>query len=37
MPHYDADRYLADELRWAQEAVLAGSLSADVEAELFAR
>ena len=37
VPHYDADRYLADELGWAQEAVLAGSLSGEVEAELFAR
>jgi histidine ammonia-lyase len=37
VPHYSADRYLADELRWAQEAVLAGTLSGDVEAELFGR
>ena len=37
VPHYAADRYLADELRWAQDAVLAGSLSGEVEAELFAR
>jgi len=37
VPHYAADRYLADELRWAQEAVLAGSLSGEVEAELFGR
>ena len=37
VPHYEADRYLADELRWAQEAVLAGSLSGGVEAELFGR
>ncbi|MEA3009700.1 MAG: histidine ammonia-lyase [Sphingomonadales bacterium] len=35
--HYEADRYLADELRWAQEAVLAGSLSGEVESELFER
>jgi histidine ammonia-lyase len=34
--HYDADRYLADELEWAKGAVLLGSLSGDVEAELFA-
>lgn len=34
---YDSDRYLADDLRWAQEAVLAGTLSAEVEAELFGR
>jgi histidine ammonia-lyase len=37
VPHYGADRYLADELRWAQEAVLAGTLSREVEAELWAR
>ncbi|MEA3065786.1 MAG: histidine ammonia-lyase [Sphingomonadales bacterium] len=37
VPHYDADRYLSDELRWAQDAVLAGSLSGDVEGELFGR
>jgi histidine ammonia-lyase len=35
VPHYASDRYLADELRWAQDAVLAGTLSADVEGELF--
>jgi histidine ammonia-lyase len=35
VPHHGADRYLADDLRWAQEAVLAGTLSADVEGELF--
>ncbi|HEU0133466.1 MAG TPA: histidine ammonia-lyase [Allosphingosinicella sp.] len=33
--HYESDRYLADDLRWAQEAALSGALSADVEAELF--
>jgi histidine ammonia-lyase len=37
VPHYGSDRYLADELRWAQDAVLAGRLSGEVEAELFAR
>ena len=37
VPHYAADRYLADELRWAQEAVLAGTLSGEVEGELFRR
>jgi histidine ammonia-lyase len=37
VPHYDADRYLADELRWAQDAVLGGSLSGEVEGELFGR
>ena len=35
--HYESDRYLADDLRWAQEAVLAGTLSGEVEAELFER
>jgi histidine ammonia-lyase len=35
VPHYASDRYLADELRWAQEAVLEGTLSSDVEGELF--
>jgi histidine ammonia-lyase len=35
VPHYAADRYLADDLRWAQDAVLAGRLTADVEGELF--
>jgi histidine ammonia-lyase len=34
--HYDADRYLADDLEWAKRAVLEGSLCRDVEAELFA-
>jgi histidine ammonia-lyase len=37
VPHYEADRYLADELRWAQDAVLGGALSGEVEAELFGR
>ncbi|HEX6374386.1 MAG TPA: histidine ammonia-lyase [Allosphingosinicella sp.] len=37
VPHYDADRYLADELRWAQDAVLGGALSSDLEGELFGR
>ncbi len=35
VPHYAADRYLADDLAWAREAVLGGRLSADVEARLF--
>jgi histidine ammonia-lyase len=35
VPHYDSDRYLADELEWAKQAVLDGRLSADVETELF--
>jgi histidine ammonia-lyase len=37
VPHYEADRYLADELRWAQDSVLEGALSGEVEAELFGR
>ena len=28
IPHYDADRYLADEIGWARDAVLAGRLAA---------
>jgi histidine ammonia-lyase len=35
VPHLAADRYLADELKWAQDAVLAGVLSGGVEVELF--
>jgi histidine ammonia-lyase len=35
VPHYAADRYFADDLAWAQQAVLAGLLSADVQGELF--
>jgi histidine ammonia-lyase len=37
VPHYEADHYLADELGWAQQAVLEGSLSAKIERELFER
>jgi histidine ammonia-lyase len=33
--HYASDRYLADDLAWAQHAVMAGTLSAEVEGELF--
>ncbi|MDP9414259.1 MAG: hypothetical protein M3Q08_09240 [Pseudomonadota bacterium] len=29
VPHYSADRYFADELQWAKEQVLAGSLCFD--------
>jgi histidine ammonia-lyase len=36
VPHYGGDRYLADELQWAKDAVLAGALSGEVEGELFA-
>ena len=35
VPFYAADRYLADDLAWAKSAVLEGSLSGDVAAELF--
>jgi histidine ammonia-lyase len=33
--HYAADRYLADDLEWAKQAVLDGRLSRQVEGELF--
>jgi histidine ammonia-lyase len=35
IPHYASDRYLADELAWAQRAVLDGRLGEDLRAELF--
>jgi hypothetical protein len=35
IPHYEEDRYLADELAWAQEEVLGGGLCPDVLAEIF--
>ncbi|PWG02699.1 histidine ammonia-lyase [Sphingosinicella humi] len=35
VPHYEKDRYFADELAWAQQEVLSGSLSSEVQAELF--
>jgi histidine ammonia-lyase len=35
VPHYASDRYLADDLGWAKQAVLEGYLSADVEGALF--
>ncbi|HEY0043566.1 MAG TPA: histidine ammonia-lyase [Allosphingosinicella sp.] len=35
VPHYASDRYLAGDLAWAQSAVLAGSLSGEVEGALF--
>jgi len=35
LPFYSADRYLADDLAWAQSAVLDGTLSGAVQAELF--
>ncbi len=35
VPHYAADRYLANDLAWAKEAVLSGLLSASVQEALF--
>jgi histidine ammonia-lyase len=35
VPHLAADRYLAVDLAWAKEAVLAGALSGEVEGRLF--
>jgi histidine ammonia-lyase len=35
VPHYAADRYLADELAWAKEAVLSGRFAGSVMEELF--
>jgi histidine ammonia-lyase len=35
VPHYAADRYLADDLAWGKETVLSGRLSAEVEPSLF--
>ena len=35
VPHYAADRYLADDLAWSQQAVLGGTFSASVQEELF--
>ncbi len=35
IPHYAADRYLADELAWAKEAVLSGRFAGNVTKELF--
>jgi histidine ammonia-lyase len=37
VPMLTRDRYLADEMEWAQRAVLDGSLSAAVQEELFAQ
>jgi histidine ammonia-lyase len=37
VPHLESDRFLADDLAWAKEAVLAGALSAEVEERLFGR
>jgi histidine ammonia-lyase len=37
VPHLESDRFLADDLAWAKENVLAGTLSAEVEKRLFGR
>jgi histidine ammonia-lyase len=37
VPHLESDRYLAGDLAWAKEAVLAGALSAEVEKRIFGR
>jgi histidine ammonia-lyase len=37
VPHLETDRYLADELGWAKESVLAGALTGAIEGRLFAR
>ena len=34
-PHYESDRYLADELGWAKETVLAGGFSEPLQDSLF--
>ena len=35
VPYYESDRYLADDLAWAKQAVLEGALCAAVEEEIF--
>lgn len=35
VPHYATDRYFADDLAWAKEAVLSGRLCQDIAADLF--
>jgi histidine ammonia-lyase len=35
IPHYASDRYLADDLEWAKQAVLGGALTGALESELF--
>ncbi len=34
-PHHSADRYLADDIAWARQAVLDGTLSSELEGRLF--
>ena len=36
VPHYASDRYFADDLAWAQQAVLQGAVSGEIEQELHA-
>jgi histidine ammonia-lyase len=35
IPHHAADRYLADDIAWARQAVLDGTLSSELEGRLF--
>jgi histidine ammonia-lyase len=35
VPHLESDRYLADELEWAKEAVLTGTLGGAIERRIF--
>jgi histidine ammonia-lyase len=35
IPHHAADRYLADDIAWARQAVLDGALSSELEGRLF--
>jgi histidine ammonia-lyase len=37
VPHLATDRYLADDIGWAKEAVLAGALSEEIERRIFGR
>jgi histidine ammonia-lyase len=37
VPHYAADRYLANDLAWAKETVLSGSIAEDVRSRIFAQ
>ena len=35
IPHHSADRYLADDIAWARQAVLDGALSFELEGQFF--
>ncbi|HEY1606853.1 MAG TPA: histidine ammonia-lyase [Allosphingosinicella sp.] len=37
VPHLESDRYMANDLGWAKEAVLAGALTAELEERFFGR